>query len=550
MQVNESAPHSVGGGSPSPAPRPPLRWWPAVVILGLTIAVITLIRLQEDEPFQTRNLASLVVALVTGAMLWLWWLLGSRAPWRWRVIGCGGALMVVGLGLALFRVVGVSGDLMPILEPRWVTRQKPAPEAPDTAAPPAASGVTHAPRRIVADFPQFLGPHRNCVIEGIELDADWQARPPELLWRRPIGEGWSGFAVVGERAFTQDQQGPWERVLCLELATGRLLWEHRDSTRYETTIAGAGPRAVPTVHKDRVLTLGATGLLNCLDASSGRLLWQRWITRDADSSIPEWGFAGSPLVWDGKVIVSAGGGSGRSLWAYDLETGAPVWHAGDDAAGYSAPCLLELAGALQILIFNRHRITAHEAQTGRVLWEHPWGTGHPHVALPVRTGPARFALSSGYGVGLGLFEVQRGDEGSWQVHELWHTRSLKAKFANFIHRDGFLYGLDDGILACVELADGSRRWKRGRYGHGQMLQVGGLVLLTAEMGDLLLLRLDPKGPDELGRFPVFNRKSWNPPALAGDYLLWRNDREAVCLRLTVRPASTHPRGGDSPPEVP
>ncbi|RME91906.1 MAG: hypothetical protein D6766_11015, partial [Verrucomicrobia bacterium] len=355
MKPNGAAFRSTGDEPSAPPTRPPLRWWPAAGIVVLAAAAILVIRLQEDVPFQTRNLASLAVSLAAVALLWLWWLVGSRAPWRWRLIGCGGALLVVGLGLALFRIRGVSGDLMPIIEPRWAARERavspPAPpEAPQVAATPVA-----APRRVVADFPQFLGPNRNCVIEGVELDPDWQARPPRPVWRRPIGEGWAGFAVVGERAFTQDQQGEWERVICLELATGRLLWEHRDRTRYDTTIAGPGPRAVPTVHEGRVLTLGATGLLNCLDAASGRLLWQRWITRDADSSVPDWGFAGSPLVIDGKVIVSAGGRDGRSLWAYDLQTGEPMWHAGDDAAGYSAPCLMDLAGVPQVLIFNRHR---------------------------------------------------------------------------------------------------------------------------------------------------------------------------------------------------
>ncbi len=499
--------------------------------MALLAAALGIIRQLDHLPYQSRNLASLAAMLAALALLWLWWLGGSRAPWRWRLVGCGTVLVLAGLGAALFRIRGVTGDLVPILEPRW--RRAPA-QAPVVSPQVQPARTVQPVQRSRADFPQFLGPNRDGVIPGVRLDPDWAARPPRVLWRRPVGAAWSGFAVVGDRALTQEQEGEQELVTCYDLATGRPLWRHADPARYFTTLAGEGPRCTPTVVSNRVYTLGATGLLNCLELADGRRLWSRQITAEAGSTVPEWGFAGSPLVLADKVIVSAGGREDRSLLAYQVETGALVWHAGTRAANYSSPTLLTLAGRPQVLMFNSRFITAHDPDTGRVLWEYPWGTGHPNVALPVAVGPNRVVFSSGYGVGAELLEVAEGAGGELSARRVWKSPRLKSKFANFVAREGHLYGLDDGVLVCVALADGTLRWKDGRYGHGQMLLVEDLLLVTAENGELVLLRPSPEAPNELHRFRVFTTKTWNPPALAGDWLLVRNDREAAGLRLALR----------------
>ncbi len=283
-------------------------------MLGATLLVI---RQLDHLPYQSRNLASMMALLVAGVLLWVWWVAGSRAPARWRLFLGGGVLVVLGLGAALFRIGGVSGDLMPILEPRW--RRAPAreePPVPRGALPPspAATATSAAGEPAAAlppagrDFPQFLGPERNGVLPGLYLEPDWAAHPPEVVWRRPVGAAWSGFAVVGARAFTQEQEGEEEAVTCYELATGRLLWRQAARARYFTTLAGEGPRCTPTVVSNRVLALGATGLLHCLDPADGRLLWTRQITADAGSEVPEWGrFAAGDRGQGGGQCRRAGG---------------------------------------------------------------------------------------------------------------------------------------------------------------------------------------------------------------------------------------------------
>jgi outer membrane protein assembly factor BamB len=157
------------------------------------------------------------------------------------------------------------------------------------------------------------------------------------------------------------------------------------------------------------------------------------------------------------------------------------------------------------------------------------------VAMPQAVGTNRLLVTAGYNVGAALLDFQRNADGAFTVKAAWESKRLKAKFANPYVRDGFVYGLDDGILTCLDLKDGTQRWKEGRHGHGQGLLVGDRFVLMAETGELLLLQPTPDGPDELGRFRVFSDKTWNPVALSGDLLLARNDREAALLRLPRTP---------------
>lgn len=519
----------------SPSPRqaePRLRWWPAGLILGLAAAFFVGVRWFPDLPFQQRNLASLAGAAATFLLLLLWWLLLSRARWRLRL----GVFVVVLLGLAglraSFRITGVSGDLLPIVESRWGRRSLALGTPGSGGTGTNAAAVVSSPALPgAADFPQFLGPQRNAILPDARLATHWTAQPPVEVWRTAVGAAWSGFAVVGRRALTQEQQGEEERVTCRDLLTGQVLWERANPGRYATTIAGTGPRCTPTVSGDRVFTLGATGWLQCLDLATGAPVWSRSITNDARARVPEWGYSGSPWVHSGLVVVMAGGRDGRSVIAYDAATGTERWAAGDSGANYGSPFGITLGGVEQILVFGGREIVSHDANRGTVLWRQSWGVGMPLVAVPVPVDAHRVLFSAGYNVGAELFRVGRGPEGAWKVESEWASRRLKCKFSNPVKVGDFIYGLDDGILACLDLKDGSQRWKEGRYGHGQGLLVGDLYLLMAESGELVLLRPTPAGPNELGRHRVFQAKTWNPPALSGDLLLVRNDQEAACLRL-------------------
>ena len=501
-----------------------------MAIFALAVGAIAVVRARVDAPFQERNLTTGGILLGSVLGLLLWWTFFSRAPSRLRRGVTLGVLGVFVACAAMFRVRGVSGDFVPIIGYRWAKPARPAGAVvvPAAAVAPARSALVARP-----DFPQFLGPERTAALSGPRLEADWAAHPPQILWRMKVGAGWSGFVVVADRALTQEQDEGQELVTCYDVGTGRLLWSHRDGARYDNPIGGIGPRATPTVVGNQVFTLGSTGRLNALELATGKVQWTHDLVAETGAKIPDWGYAGSPLVLEGRVIVSAGGKAKQSLLAFRADTGERLWAAGDAEAGYGSPFVATLAGRRQILAYNHRRITAHDAADGTVLWEYPWGVGYPHVAVPVVVGPDRVVFSAGYGVGSELLEIKRGAGESFVAERVWRSLKLKAKFANPVARDGFVYGLDDGMFTGLDLKDGAQQWKEGRHGHGQGLLVGDLFLLMSEGGELILLRPTPAGPGELHRFRVFSAKTWNPIALAGDLLLVRNDQEAVALRVAL-----------------
>lgn len=513
--------------------RPPragtIRWWPAALLVILASAAIVWVRLHADWPFQKRNLTSTVIGLITAILLVLWWTCFSRARkgLRWGVVL--GLIGLVVAAAALFRIRGVSGDLAPVLEFRWKSRALSAAPASAVSTPQTIG----EPAR--ASFPQFLGPDRNGVLPGPKLDTNWTAHPPVVVWRQKVGPAWSGFAVVGEVCLTQEQRGEEECVAAYDLATGRQLWQQADPARYHTTIAGEGPRATPTVSSNRVLTCGSTGLLNCFDLATGKRLWTRDVVSESGGKVPEWGFASSPLLVDGRVIVHGGAGSGRLLLAFHAEDGRPAWSGGTVNPSYASPILATLAGVTQVLAFTRATISGFDPATGARLWELPWQSRDVVCSSPVVADSNRVVFSSAYGFGSQLIEIAADATGQLSARQVWKTIRMKSKFGHLFIREHCLFGLDDGILACVDLEDGAQRWKEGRYGHGQGLLVGEFYLLMAESGELVLLRPTRDAPNEVTRFRVFHSKTWNPIALAGDFLLVRNDQEAACLRLKLAP---------------
>ena len=515
--------------SPRPAEGPrPIRWWIAIVLLAIGAGTVLLVSLDPSRSHQQRNLTLLATVVTVVPLLLIWWGLLSDAPRSWRRAGVGGFVGLAAVLAGLFRITGVSGDLLPIFEFRWKAGPTAAANPSPSTAPeptPTRPATTAAPR---ADYPQYLGPDRNAVIRNLRLATDWSTNGPVELWRRPVGSAWSGFVIAGDLAYTQEQANEDERVTAYDLTTGKPVWDHRSPGRYATTIAGEGPRATPTVSGNRLFALGALGTLSCLDRTTGKALWSQSLTNLAQCSVPEWGFTSSPLCVGDLVIVQAAGRT--SVWAFHAADGKVAWAAGSHGSSYGSVTLMTLAGRPQLVAYGSRSVVGLDPATGQELWHQPFGTGMPLVANPVLLATNRIAVSAGYNVGTTVLEF---DTPTAAPRIAWSSRRLKCKFGNPVQVGDMLVGLDDGILAGVALDDGRSFWKEGRYGHGQGLLVGDVFLLMSEQGQVLLLKPTHAGPGELARRAVFDAKTWNPIALAGDLLLVRNDREAACLRLPL-----------------
>ena len=405
----------------------------------------------------------------------------------------------------------------------------------ETSAPlKTALPITASPRAAArggADWPGFRGAHRDGLVTGVRIQTNWASSPPVEMWRRSVGPGWSSFAVRDGLLYTQEQRGDFEVVACYEATTGQPVWMHRDAARFWESNGGAGPRGTPTLADGRVYAFGATGILNALDAASGALVWTRNAASYAGAKVPAWGFSSSPLVVDGAVIVAVAG----RLAALELATGAPRWLGPQGGMSYSSPHLLTIGGIPQVLLLSGAGVTSVTPADGTVLWKHAW-PGSPIIqpALTADGGVLITTNDMSGGAGIRRLAVAHGPAG-WTAEEVWTSKGLKPYFNDFVVHAGHAFGFDGAILACIDLQDGKRKWKGGRYGHGQLLLLADqhLLLVLSEEGELALVAASPDQFTEIARFPAIDGKTWNHPVLAGDILLVRNGQEMVAFRLPL-----------------
>lgn len=394
---------------------------------------------------------------------------------------------------------------------------------------PESSLATQRAASARGDWSGFRGQHRDSAVQGVRIETDWNASPPTLLWRRPVGPGASSFAVGNGLLYTQEQVGEDETVTCYALDTGELVWMHRDKARFWDSHVGPGPRATPTLGEDRLYALGATGILNALDAADGTVLWSRNAATDTGATVPDWGFAGSPLAVGDLVVVAVSG----TLAAYDRATGEPRWFGPPGSGSYSSPHPLAIDGELQVLLMTSSGLTSVASRDGRLLWEHVWPDGD-RIVQPAAVREGGLLVADGSGFSLRRIAVTR-EASKWSVAERWESTRLKPYFNDFVVHERHAYGFDGSILACIDLEDGSRKWKGGRYGHGQLLLLADqdLLLILSERGELVTVSATSDQFEEIARYPGIEGKTWNHPALTGDILLARNSEEAAAFRLAL-----------------
>jgi outer membrane protein assembly factor BamB len=563
-------------------PRKPLRLWPGVAV----VVVQWLLWLVVPIVFRDAVILAVLGAVACGLFVLVWWLFFSRAPWAERV---GAIVLMVVAVIAAKRVVhqsianGMMGNMLPVFAipvlslalvasavasrrlssgPRRVSmaaaillacgvflllrtggitgdansdfhwRWTKSPEerllaqAGDepTALPPAPA----APKT-GADWPGFRGRNRDGVVRDVRIETDWSKSPPVELWRRPIGPGWSSFAVLGDFFYTQEQRGDNEVVACYKVSTGEPVWRHRDATRFWESNGGAGPRGTPTLSNGRVYTFGGTGILNALDAGNGAVVWSRNAASDTKTKIPGWGFASSPLVVNDVVVVATAG----TLAAYDLAAGTPRWFGPQGGGGYSSPHLMTIQGVPQIVLLNGTGATSVAPTDGKRLWEYPLPSG-ARIVQPALTEDGDVLINEGEGNAMRRIAVAQ-ETGGWTVAERWNSFGLNPYFNDFVVNDGHAFGFAGSSIACIDLKDGEPKWKGGSYGHGQLVLLSDqdLLLVLSEEGDLALVGATPDQFKEFARVPAIKGKTWNHPVLVGDVLLVRNGQEMAAFRLSL-----------------
>jgi outer membrane protein assembly factor BamB len=403
----------------------------------------------------------------------------------------------------------------------------PAPQAAPSSAPPTTEKPSPAAVTASAHWTNFRGPDRDGHYRQQPVRTDWaQALTP--LWKQPVGGGYASFVIADGRAFTIEQRGGRELAAAYDVKTGRELWTSAWDALFQGSPGGGGPRSTPTWDDGRLYVLGVTGEFRAIDAATGRVLWRTNILADAGAENIDHGTSASPLVVDDTVVVLPGGGNGQSVVAYDRRSGKRAWSSLDDRSAYSSPMLVTLAGVRQILAHTETRLVGLSPENGTLLWEFPWRTPYAS-SQPLVTAPDRVFISAESDAV--MLQLAAGANGQLTARELWRTTRMNNKFTSPVLHDGFIYGLDESILACIDASTGDLKWKGGRYGYGQVMLASDHLIVLTEEGELALVRADPAAHQELARFPAIAGKTWNHPAMSDGILLIRNIEEMAAFDL-------------------
>jgi outer membrane protein assembly factor BamB len=579
--------------SASPAAPPRLRLWPGVLAVGVQWLVMTVPPLVAPDNILAFMIAKFYGPIVGMLGVAVWWLFFSRLRWADRLLGLAAFAVISAGAICLlhpgFRAMGPMIPIifiLPWLPAVWVGwlvvtfflswpvrraglllvflaawgyfvclrmeedgvtgsftmksywRWTPTAEqkflAELAARPRSEAGLAALDALQPSDWPAFRGPDRDGRRTGVHINADWQNHPPRQVWRHRVGPGWSSFAVVGQRVFTQEQRDDQEVVVCYHADTGEELWSHQDATRFSEFLGGDGPRSTPTYHDGKIYALGAKGQLNCLDAVKGNVVWSRNIASDSGAEVPMWGFSSSPLVLQGVVTVFTGAPNNKSVQGYDAATGEPVWAAGEGKQSYCSPERLTLDGVEQVVIATEVGVTSFEPTKGKVLWQHAYDAkGMARITQPALVDSNHILIGTGMMAG-GARRIQVDHAGdNWTTEEKWTTTAIKPYFNDLVVHQGNLYGFDNNYFTCVSLTDGKRRWRERGYGNGQVLLLAdqSLLLVLTEEGEVALVEAKPEKHNELARFKAIEGKTWNHPVVANGKLFVRNGEEAACYEL-------------------
>ena len=382
-----------------------------------------------------------------------------------------------------------------------------------------------------ADWPSFRGPNGDGISTETGLLDGWPANGPRIVWRKDLGEGYSGISFVDGRIYTMFGAKGDEYAVCLDAAGGEEVWRTRVGSKWVDTM-GNGPRSTPTIDGDTVYVLGSKGNLHALAVADGKPRWSHDLEADFGARLPRWGVSTSPLIEGDLLLLDVGGSGDGSIIAFNKKTGKEVWRSQSDHAGYSTPLAVTIGGIRQVLFFSARNLVSISPADGSLLWRVAWKTSYDvNAAMPVFVAPDRVFISSGYDKGSLMLGVDAAD-GKISTREIWRNREMKNHFSSSVLHDGRLYGFDDKTLKCIDAGTGELRWRKRGFGHGSLLLADDHLIVLGDHGQLALIEAVDSEYREKGRVQILDSKTWTMPTLAGGRLYLRDERELIALDVT------------------
>ena len=400
----------------------------------------------------------------------------------------------------------------------------------------ASAAVALVANTVLAEeWPQFLGPTRNGVYDGLEVADAWPEQRSLLVWQKKVGQGFSGPVVAQNRLILFHRLGDRETVECLDANNGQQLWSFDYSTGYRDNFGfDEGPRSTPSISEGRVYTFGAEGVLHCLDLETGEKIWRVDPHRKFGVQKGFFGAACSPLVEGNQVLLNIGGKEGAGLVAFDRSTGKTLWTATNDEASYSSPIAASMGGTRHAFFFTRNGLVAADPATGKVRFQFRWRSrsqSSVNAATPLVVDDLIF-LSASYRTGAVLLQLAGNN-----VKELWSSDDvLSNHYATSVYSEGYLYGFHGRqeygpSIRCVELKTGQVQWTVDRFGAGTVTLAGKHLLILRENGELILASATPKEFRTTARAQALPATVRSYPALANGRLYARNETTLVCISL-------------------
>ncbi len=400
----------------------------------------------------------------------------------------------------------------------------------------AGTAIVSPKSLIAGDWPQILGPQRNGIGEKESLADAWPKTGPKKVWEVPVGSGYGGAAIAQKLVIVFHRLDNEETVTALSAETGKQVWSQGYPTTYRPQIEDSdGPRCVPVIADDRVLTFGAQGVLSAWDLKTGNPLWSRKTHQDFKPADAYFGAGSTPLIEGKLVLANIGGRGGAGLVAFDLATGKTVWQSTDDAASYSSPIAVTVNGTRHALFLTRLHFVSVDPANGKERFRTAFGQRGPTVngANPVMIGDAAL-LTASYGIGAKLVKIGKD---SAQIH--WEgDEILSSQYTTPIVENGLVYGVDgrqDGGAVSLKCFDPEKRnilWSKPLTEYATLIAADGKLLVQQTDGTLRMVKRTPDGYEELGVASLAKSQTRALPALAhGHYFVRdRNTLRSFDLR--------------------
>jgi len=429
-----------------------------------------------------------------------------------------------------------------------------------------------------SDWPRFLGAHANGTSDETALLDSFPTNGPPLLWAKKIGTGYSAPSVAGNRLVLHHRIADEEVVECLSATNGASLWHYAYPSHFVDPYGyNNGPRSTPLLISNRCYTFGAEGKLLCLDLETGKLVWQRDTAADWEIPPAFFGVGSSPIIENNLLIVMVGGqpnsgvvgfnpATGKSVWetvGRDNWQGQPMigwpgdrtvaWRTTEKQASYSTPVAATFHGQRHVLCLTRQGLVSLNPTNGAVnfsFWFRSPVNDSVNAMNPVVLDDKILLSAAYYGIGSVLLRVKPDGKA---VEEIWRSTVLEVHWTTPILHDGYLYAFSgrnepDAHFRCVEFNTGKLMWDRDEswiphstptpdvYGRGSCILADGKLIALGEGGILGIFKLDVQKPEEVCRFqvPQLHYPCWAAPVLSNKRLFLRSEDALVCLNVGRR----------------